>query len=99
MSGPLLDRPHVPVLAEEDFSSEGPVPNEEKEDEQNVSAFGYVSENVVDLEPWLAFRGVNENLQLAMKLRFKVMSYFLSVLKNPMREPSREDEVWRERVR
>lgn len=49
---------------------------------------------MVDLEPWLAFRGITENLQLAMKLRFKVMSYFLSVLKNPMRETTTEDEVF-----
>ncbi|KAH7727727.1 Protein F52B5.3 [Aphelenchoides avenae] len=79
-------------LAEEDFSSEASAP-EEKDDEQGASAFGYVRENVVDLEPWLAFRGITENLQLAMKLRFKVMSYFLSVLKNPMRETTTEDEI------
>lgn len=51
-------------------------------------------ENILELEKWLAFKGTFDEMQSLARLRFKFMSYFLSLLKNPNREMTLEDEVF-----
>ncbi|MFH4978522.1 hypothetical protein AB6A40_005231 [Gnathostoma spinigerum] len=72
-------------LAEELFEES---PNEELEPGEDGEGHKYL-----ELEPWLAFRGKRTDLQLILKLRFKLMSYFLNVMKNPRRPITEEDEA------
>lgn len=69
---------------------------EDEEDDaspKETDDFGYEPEYVVELESWLAFKGTFDSMQALTRLRFKFMSYFLNVLKNPSRETSTENLV------
>lgn len=57
----------------------------ENEEENNLET--------LELEKWLAFKGTFDEMQALARLRFKFMSYFLALLKNPNREMTLEDEV------
>jgi hypothetical protein len=52
-------------------------------------------EYIMELESWLAFKGPFESMQCLARLRFKLMSYFLDMLKTPFngyKEPKRQDD-------
>jgi hypothetical protein len=60
---------------------------ENVESEQN----DYQRDYTVEVDNFLGFRGYFETVQLAMKLRFKFMNYFMKWLRNPTEYLSSED--------
>uniref|UniRef100_A0A0M3JNJ0 DNA-directed RNA polymerase n=1 Tax=Anisakis simplex TaxID=6269 RepID=A0A0M3JNJ0_ANISI len=63
------------------------------EDEEDDLCFDENGVCILEMEPWLAFKGRYRDMQAILKLRFKLMSYFLEVMKNPGRSESAEDTV------
>uniref|UniRef100_A0A915AWY0 Helicase C-terminal domain-containing protein n=1 Tax=Parascaris univalens TaxID=6257 RepID=A0A915AWY0_PARUN len=63
--------------------------------DQNDEEDGAPSEGeyVLEMESWLVFKGRYRDMQAVLKLRFKVMSYFLEVMKNPGRTETDEDRL------
>lgn len=53
----------------------------------------YNLEHVLSLESWLTFKGSFNDMQALVRLRFKLMSYFLNILKNPLQLCETEDLV------
>lgn len=64
--------------------------DDEYEEEDNYECD---PEYIVQLESWLAFKGAFDSMQALTRLRFKLMSYFLNVLKNPSNESTEENLV------
>lgn len=64
----------------------------EEDDEEDLHL--YEPEYVIQLDSWLAFKGDFDSMQALTRLRFKLMSYFLNMLKKPSNETSEENLVF-----
>uniref|UniRef100_A0A914YVK2 Uncharacterized protein n=1 Tax=Panagrolaimus superbus TaxID=310955 RepID=A0A914YVK2_9BILA len=63
------------------------------EENLELETNGYQREYCVEVDNFLGFRGYYETVQLAMKLRFKYMNYFMKWLRNPLQRSNHEDEI------
>lgn len=87
LNGDAADNENLDEISDDSFSSASDVHIEESE------LFYSRQDHIVELEHWLAFRGTFDTMQALVRMRFKLMRFFIRFIKHPAREYTPEEEV------